>query len=44
MSILQLDRLAAFIAFGQALDLFTCAGALVIFASAQYTMRREARR
>ena len=35
---------AAYAAFGQAPDLFTCAGALVIFASAQYTMRREGRR
>ena len=41
---LPATALAAFIAFGQAPDLFTCAGALVIFASAQYTMRREARR
>ena len=44
-SFLQLPAtaLAAYAAFGQAPDLFTVAGALVIFASAQYTMRREAR-
>ena len=45
-SFLQLPAtaIAAYAAFGQAPDLFTLAGALVIFASAQYTMRREARR
>jgi len=44
-SFLQLPAtaLAAYAAFGQAPDLFTVAGALVIFASAQYTMRRETR-
>ncbi len=44
-SFLQLPAtvIAAYAAFGQAPDLFTLAGALVIFASAQYTMRREAR-
>jgi drug/metabolite transporter (DMT)-like permease len=41
---LPATAIAAFAAFGQAPDLFTCAGALVIFASAQYTMRHEARR
>ena len=45
-SFLQLPAtaIAAYAAFGQAPDLFTLAGALVIFASAQYTMRHDARR
>ncbi len=44
-SFLQLPAtaIAAYAAFGQAPDLFTLAGALVIFASTRYTMRRETR-
>ncbi|MBM3533532.1 MAG: DMT family transporter [Alphaproteobacteria bacterium] len=40
---LPATAVAAYAAFGQVPDLFTWAGALVIFASAQYTMRRETR-
>ena len=38
---LPATALAAYAAFDQVPDLFTCVGALVIFASAQFTMRRE---
>ena len=40
---LPATALAAYAAFDQVPDLFTCVGALVIFASAQFTVRREKR-